>query len=109
MLTKTQVRELRGEITGRSSQRLAMMFGALSDTGRFGIFRLFMRHRDLCVTEVANIFAISVPAASQQLKVMELSGLVERERRGQKICYCVRRSDPVVRSLVRIVSGSDRT
>jgi ArsR family transcriptional regulator len=85
------------------------MFGALSDAGRFNIFRLFMRHRDLCVTEVANVLAISVPAASQQLKIMELSGLVERERRGQKICYGVKRSDPTVRSLMRIVAALGST
>jgi ArsR family transcriptional regulator len=106
MLSRAQVRVLR-DVAGRGDHRVAVMFGALSDAGRFGIFRLIMKRRDLCVTEVANVFTISVPAASQQLKVMELSGLVVRERRGQKICYSIRRSDPVVRSLVRIVSGID--
>jgi ArsR family transcriptional regulator, arsenate/arsenite/antimonite-responsive transcriptional repressor len=108
MLSKAQAKELRSD-AGTGGQRLALMFAALSDTGRFGIFRLFMQHRDFCVTEVANIFSISVPAASQQLKVMELSGLVERERKGQKICYSVKRSDPIVRSLMRLMLGGRGT
>jgi len=104
MLNKTQVQEIREDV-GSADRRLTMMFNALSDTGRFSIFHLFMRHQDLCVTEVADVLSISVPAASQQLKVMELSGLVTKERDGQKICYSVKRGDPVVRSLMRIVSS----
>lgn len=103
MLTKAQVQEIRGDV-GLANRRLTMMFSALSDAGRFNIFRLFMQHRDICVTEVAGVLGVSVPAASQQLKVMELSGLVAKEREGQKICYTVNRRDPVVRSLMRIVS-----
>jgi predicted transcriptional regulator len=104
MLSRTQVRVLRS-VAGQGDYRLALMFAALSDAGRFGIFRLIMKQQDLCVSEVADVFTISVPAASQQLKVMELSGLVVRERHGQKICYSVRRTDPTVRSLMRIVAG----
>jgi len=81
------------------------MFAALSDKGRFGIFRLFLRQHDLCVTDVAAVLGISVPAASQQLKVMELSGLVTKERNGQRICYAVLRRDPAVRSLIRIIDS----
>ena len=106
MLNRVQVRLLRNAAS-QGDYRLALMFGALADAGRFGIFRLIMKQRDLCVTEVANVLTISVPAASQQLKVMELSGLVVRERRGQRICYSVRRADPTVRQLSRIVSGVD--
>ena len=103
MLTKAQVQEIREDV-GSANRRLTMMFSALSDKGRFSIFRLFMQHRDICVTEVADVLRISVPAASQQLKVMELSGLVAKKREGQKVCYAVKRGDSVVCSLMRIVS-----
>ena len=104
MLSQQQVRSIRSDLaTGES--RLAHIFGALSDVGRFQIFRLLLQYEDLCVTDVANVLGVSVPAASQQLKVMEISGLVEKEREGQMICYRVRTSDPVVRSIVRIAEA----
>ncbi|MCH8748150.1 winged helix-turn-helix transcriptional regulator [Patescibacteria group bacterium] len=37
-----------------------------------------------------NVFNMSASAASQQLKLLELSGLVSRERHGQMTCYQVK-------------------
>ena len=85
-----------------------MVFHALSDLGRWRIFRLLAQEHDLCVTDIADVLGISVPAASQQLKVMELTGLVERERRGQMICYQLKQEDPVVRTVLRMAKGAVR-
>lgn len=102
MLTPEQVRKLRAKLT-EGNRQLVTMFSALADPGRFGIFRLLIGQADLCVTDVANIFNISVAAASQQLKVLELSGLVNRTRMGQMICYEVKNDDPLVKTIIKYV------
>jgi len=104
MLTNTQVTTIRGEvdIDGHS---LPLVFNALSDPGRFRIFKLLLSRSNLCVTDVANVLNISVPAASQQLKIIELSGLVNKQRNGQMICYAIKRENPVVRSLMKLVGS----
>ncbi len=82
-------------------ERTPIVFGALSDARRFQMFKLLLEHKDLCVTEMAKIFGISVPAASQQLKILEMTGLIRRERQGKSICYEIKNKDPIVRSLLK--------
>lgn len=79
------------------------MFNALSDRCRFTIFKALLAHEGICVTEVAGILDVSVPAASQQLKIMEQAGLITRERDGQKICYCINKKDVTVKSLITLL------
>lgn len=74
--------------------------------GRYRIFKLLLQRHDLCVTDVANVLGISLPAASQQLRIMELSGLVKKERMGQMMCYCIREDDPVVKSIIKMIHHS---
>lgn len=84
--------------------RLAFVFEALGDPTRLNIFRLLSKEKkDLCVTDVANVFKISVPAASYQLKILEMVGLIERERMGQMTCYTLRDKDPLVRNVLKII------
>jgi len=80
--------------------RVPILFSALSDSRRFGMFRLLVDREDICVSEMADIFGISVPAASQQLRILEMTGLIRRERRGKNTCYAANCEDPVVKSLL---------
>lgn len=102
MLTKEEIRIVRKDIAAEE-EYLPFMFNALSDMGRYRIFKLLLQRHDLCVTDVANVLDVSVPAASQQLRIMEMSGLVKKERMGQMTCYCVREDDPKVMAIVKIV------
>ena len=100
MLKDVEVRRIQKAIKS-DDERVPMIFGALGDPRRFRIMKLLMEHRDLCVTEIARIFGISVPAASQQLKVLEVAGLIRRERTGQSICYHIKIADPMVKSILK--------
>ena len=101
MLSQEQIDRLREKIG--SDDELPYIFHALSDAGRWRIFLLLADNDDLCVTDIANILNTSVPAASQQLKVMEMTGLVIRERDGQMICYKMKRENPLVRTVLKMV------
>ncbi|MAF80702.1 hypothetical protein CL628_01675 [bacterium] len=103
MLTTQEAAKLKRELDQEDST-IAVMFSALGDRSRFRIFKLLMDHTDLCVTDIAMVLGITVPAASQQLKLLEGSGLIEPEREGQMICYRIRALDPVVRTVMRTVA-----
>ena len=84
--------------------RLAVVFQAFSDPSRLQIIRLLIQHHNICVTEIARILHVSVPAASQQLRFLELSGIIRRKRKGQMICYEMEAENSVVSSVVKLLS-----
>ena len=58
------------------------VFGALADPTRRRILELLAR-TDSCVTDIAKPFAVSLPAISKQLRVLENAGLIQRHRDGR--------------------------
>jgi DNA-binding transcriptional ArsR family regulator len=102
MLTKKQAKSLKNDVD-QGSEELAKMLNGLSDPGRLKVFRLLAMDGDLCVTDLANILETSVPATSQQLRILETSGLVRKERRGRMTCYTLIKNVPLVRTLRRMV------
>lgn len=83
--------------------RMPLILGALGDPGRFRIFKLLSENHDICVTDVANIFDITVSAASQQLRVLEMLELVEKTRMGQMVCYKLKKDNSMVKQLMQII------
>jgi DNA-binding transcriptional ArsR family regulator len=67
-----------------TSQPLAQTFAALADPTRLAILSRLATQDDLTVQEIAAPFAMSLPAVSQHLKVLEGAGLIARGRAGQK-------------------------
>ena len=67
---------------GRNAD-LDSLFGALSDTTRRAIIERLADGRRAAVTEIAGDFAISLPAVSRHLKVLERCGMLRRERQGR--------------------------
>jgi len=67
-----------------------------------------MEHHDICVTDVANVFGITVSAASQQLRVLERLGLVLKMRMGQMVCYEINYENQISKQLVKLFKGSDK-
>jgi DNA-binding transcriptional ArsR family regulator len=64
------------------TQRLNDAFAALADPTRRAILaRLALG--ETSVTELAKPFAMSLPAISKHLKVLERAGLIERQRNAQ--------------------------
>ncbi len=102
MFPKTKIIKLK-KVLEPGEERLSVFFAALSDPGRFRIFKILLSESEACVTDIARVLGISVPAASQQLRVLERAGLVRRERHGQMICYEVKKSDPAVGAIIRVL------
>ena len=66
------------------SQGLTHAFAALSDPTRLAIISRLAAEGDMTVQEIAQPFAMSLPAVSQHLKVLESAGLIARGRDGQR-------------------------
>ena len=65
-----------------ASDRLSSVFGALADPTRRAILAR-LAFGEATVTELAAPFAMSLPAVSKHLKVLERAGLVARGRQAQ--------------------------
>lgn len=62
------------------------VFEALSSSSRRKILA-YLAHAELSAGEIASRFAISKPAVSQHLAVLENAGLVASDKRGQFVFY----------------------
>ncbi|MFH0891054.1 MAG: metalloregulator ArsR/SmtB family transcription factor [Candidatus Liptonbacteria bacterium] len=106
MISISEIKKIQRAIRAED-EGLPIIFGALGDARRFKIFNLLCEYRDLCVTDIAKIFGISVPAASQQLKILEMTGLIKGVRAGQSMCYTIR-TNSAVRALLRGMKNKEK-
>ena len=65
-----------------SPDRLSITFSALADPTRRAILARLVAG-EVSVTELAEPFAMSLPAVSKHLKVLERAGLIKRSREAQ--------------------------
>lgn len=96
IFSKTRSTETDSELIG--------IFNALGDKTRYHILKLLSNNEHICVSEIAEEVGISNAGVSQQLKILEQAGLVERNREGQKICYTVKLNNEVNRKLYKLIS-----
>ncbi len=64
----------------------------VSDMTRVNILFLLKRHKELCVTDFANILKISMGAVSHQLNLIERAGFIDRIKMGQMVCYSLNKN-----------------
>lgn len=65
---------------------LADFYKVFGDSSRLKIL-LILQHGELCVTHLAELLGVTVPAVSHQLKVLRQSRLVRTRRDGKNIYY----------------------
>jgi DNA-binding transcriptional ArsR family regulator len=63
---------------------------------------LATEHR-ISVSSVAKVLNISVPLASQHLKILLQNGLLEKEKLGQRAYYQLKRNNPIVGSIIKVI------
>lgn len=78
---------------------LDLVFEALASRPRRQILA-YLSEAELSTSELAERFAMSAPAISRHLSVLEQAGLVTSERRGQFVLYKINRE-----SLVNTLTG----
>lgn len=86
-----------------TANHLQRVMEIIGDETRFKIFEIMLEGGNLCVTEISSLLGISASATSQHFRMLELAGLVTKERDGQKICYQPMLEDPVVSSIANLI------
>ena len=81
------------------------VFGALASLPRRRIIA-FLSQTALATADLAERFAMSAPAMSRHLSVLEHAGLVSRERQGQRVLYRLNR-DALLDALAGFASEVD--
>jgi ArsR family transcriptional regulator, arsenate/arsenite/antimonite-responsive transcriptional repressor len=81
------------------------VFAALASTQRRQIIA-FLAQTALSTAELAARFAISAPAVSRHLSVLQQAGLVSGERQGQRVLYRLER-EVLLGALARFASEVD--
>lgn len=90
-----------------TERHLVHIMQLLGDVNRFKIFKVLIGTNELCVSEIAEKLHITSSAVSQHFKQFELLNLVEKIRKGQKICYKLNSNDPLIRELIVILNKGD--
>lgn len=65
---------------------LADFFKVFGDSSRLKVLWA-LRHGELCVTHLAELLSMSIPAVSHQLKILRHNRLVRTRRDGKNIYY----------------------
>lgn len=102
MLNPREIKKFRS-LLKREDERMPIVFAALGDAKRCKIFRSFLKRERLCVSDVARTFGISMSLASQHLKMLEVTGLLSREKDGRTVYFRPRTDDKLVAAIIRAV------
>lgn len=102
MLNAREIEKLRS-VMKREDARLPIVFNALGEPRRCKIFRSFLAHDRLCVSDIARASGISMSLASQHLKVLEITGLLLKEKQGRSTYYRPNTKDDLVASIITAV------
>ncbi len=98
MLTDKQITKIRKAFNG-TDQRV--IFKILGDTNRYRIFEMLGKHSRLSVGDMAKILRISIPLASQHLKILEQGNMLEKEKQGQKVYYKLRTDNTIAHAITK--------
>lgn len=107
MLNEGKISQIKRGLKSQRVSQLPQLFNALGEKNRFLIFKLLMSHNVLCPTDLAKILNLSIPAISHQCKNLLLTQVVVKERMGRMNCFSLNRANPVVRALIKFLSGHE--
>ncbi len=100
ILTDKQIAKIRKDFNGAEQRAI---FKILADTNRYCIFQTLTKYPKLIVSDIAKILDISIPLASQHLKILEQGGILEKEKLGQKAYLKLRGDNRIAQSIIKEV------
>ncbi|MBM7615088.1 ArsR/SmtB family transcription factor [Alkaliphilus hydrothermalis] len=87
---------------GDGIKELVDIFKALSDENRIKIVQMLVGG-ELCACDIQEHFQLTQPTISHHMKVLMQSGLVEGEKRGKWMFYCI--NDLRINELKAFIDG----
>lgn len=102
MLNPEEIGKLKKALK-KEDARLPIVFSALSDPKRCLIFRSFLKKDRLCVSDISKTFGISMSLASQHLKILDVTGLLTKEKVGRTVYYTPNVKEELVKAIINAV------
>jgi ArsR family transcriptional regulator, arsenate/arsenite/antimonite-responsive transcriptional repressor len=93
-------------LSDEEAEATATLFRALGDPARVRILNtLATTGGDVCGCDLTDGLGLAQPTVSHHLKTLHESGLLEREQRGKRVCYSLKRD--AVAKLAAVVDLKD--
>lgn len=102
MLTSTEIKHLR-KIFKETDKKIVAQIKVLSDVNRYRIFRILSEQPKISVSDIAKILDISLPLASQHLKLLIHADLLQKERVGKRIFPKLKKNNPFVKEIAKTI------
>lgn len=102
MLSQKQILKNR-KLFSESDKSIAAAFKVLSDINRYRIFKIIAEQPRLSLTNIAQILDISLPLASQHLKILTHANLLQKEKEGKKVFPRLENGNPFVQAIVNTI------
>lgn len=102
MLAKKEILQKR-KIFSEIDKNIAAAFKVLSDVNRYRIFLILVEEPKLTVSDIAQLLDISLPLASQHLKILAFANLLQKERAGKKVFTKLEHDNPFVPAMVKTI------
>lgn len=77
----------------KAVQLCAKRHGTIGDLTAMRICYLFRHHPELSVTDIAQLVAVSVSAASRQLKKLKGAEILQSSKHAQTVYYSMRKNE----------------
>ncbi|MDP2631384.1 MAG: metalloregulator ArsR/SmtB family transcription factor [Candidatus Uhrbacteria bacterium] len=102
MLSQKEILRNRKTFT-ETDQTMAAVFKVLSDVNRYRIFSLLAKQPKLTVSDISRILNISLPLASQHIKILVHARLLKKERDGKKVFPKLEHDNPFVQAIIKTI------
>ncbi len=97
------------KLLSSTDKSMAAAFKVLSDVNRYRIFRILAAQSKLSISSIARILNISLPLASQHIKILTHAGLLQKERDGKKIFPQLECDNPFVKAIIKTIIHTLKT
>lgn len=107
MLSDNEIKQLKKKVVWDDT-KVQPLFRSLSDPNRCRILRLLIKSgkRVFSVSDIASLLSVSIPTASEHLRILENGGALRRKRMKQQVSYEIRDDDPLIKSIISIIKSS---
>lgn len=95
-LTEKQILKIRKAFNGVDHRQV---FSILAEKNRYRIFEMLVTNPQISVGDIAKVLGVSMPLASQHLKMMLQAKILKKTQIGKKVLYELEHANRIAESM----------
>ncbi len=107
MMSAAEVRVCR-KLFSENDASVVATFKALNEVNRYRILCILTKLPKLSVSDLAQILDISLPLASQHIKVLTQCNLLQKERDGKRVFTKLDENNPFIQAIVGVIQHAQK-